>query len=80
MYATHFIVKGTGTFPTDMLRYDACFPATRSDVEAIDHVEDNPREVELIRYHRYRDHNICEGRWHSMGWDFQKVLYTRKVQ
>ncbi len=35
---THYSVlkvEGTGTFPVDMLRYDACFPATEEDSHRI---------------------------------------------
>jgi hypothetical protein len=30
-----FEVEGTGAFPIDMLRYDACYPATEGDSHII---------------------------------------------
>lgn len=31
-----FVVEGSGEFPTDMLRYDACWPSGQEDVIAIE--------------------------------------------
>jgi hypothetical protein len=36
VYPVTFAVKGRGEFPFDMLRYDACFPATGDDVSMLE--------------------------------------------
>jgi hypothetical protein len=33
-----FTVEGKGLFPTDMLRYDACYPTHNTSVKNIDYV------------------------------------------
>lgn len=65
-----FQVQGRGTFPIDMLRYDACYPATEAD----SHV------IELTRTPGYRGEKMVTlkmsdpkrkpttGRWSSFGW------------
>ena len=62
-----YTVRGSGTFPTDMLRYDAAYP---SRAESIDGLRPSPesRTVELSSYKR-----PTEDRWRSFGWlvDFE---------
>ena len=35
-----FTVRGWGAFPTDMLRYDHCWPATQQDASRLTHYYD----------------------------------------
>lgn len=66
-----FIVRGTGAFPFDMLRYDEAFPATSADASNIGmetrdvRARDSRRTVRLLTY-RMRGPTI--GRWESFGW------------
>lgn len=67
-----FVVEGSGTFPFDMLRYDACYP----DSEAYDSPnldwsgQPGLRRVRLC--HRVlKDENLWNypsPRWPSFGW------------
>lgn len=60
----HFItVKGSGQFPFDMLRYDACIPAKETDSYKL--AEDGKRFVVLKTLH-YNAPTI--DRWRSFGW------------
>lgn len=69
MYVTHFEARGSGHFPTDMLRYDCCFPA---DSEAVDKISgeylQEPVVVRLAVYHPLKKAHITAGRWESFGW------------
>lgn len=56
-------VTGSGTFPLDMLGYDAAYPANSEAVSGMSHREREQRTVELISYHR-----PTEDRWRSFGW------------
>jgi hypothetical protein len=66
-----FIVEGSGLFPVDMLRYDACWPTTSSDsaLIAIERwaVQPSPRRVSVMT----REGGLTDDRWLSFGW---KVL------
>lgn len=58
-----FTVEGSKDFPFDMLRYDACYPATSED--AIKLAARDSRKITLIST------IIAEptaGRWNSFGW------------
>lgn len=58
-----FTVEGRGYFPLDMLRYDACYPATSEDATNL--AAKDFRKVTLIST------IIAEptaGRWQSFGW------------
>jgi len=56
-----FYVTGSGEFPTDMLRYDGCWPATTDD--AIKLSSKNRRTIKLLSY---REPTL--GRWQSFVW------------
>ena len=70
-----FKVRGNTTFPTDMLRYDGCYPASERDsatIDAANRREDGPFIVELeskqesvVRY------GPTEGRWQSFLWKIE---------
>lgn len=92
-YFTQFKVEGgrSSTFPTDMLRYDGCFPRTQqavSDMERVPHtpgVDPGParRTVELGQYHSGKVPRITVDRWRSFGWSVVMVGFdkpsTRKM-
>lgn len=68
-----FIVQGWGAFPSDMLRYDSCWPRASRDVEAMFDKElvrgpDNAyvrRKVELTSEN---PHSPTKKRWASFSW------------
>jgi hypothetical protein len=70
-----FIVEGTGEFPYDMLRYDACYPSASQDVQSAFSFRIAPREVRRVKLVSTVK-QPTEDRWLSFGW---KVLETRKV-
>ena len=59
-----FKVRGGGTFPIDMLRYDRCWPFTQQDVHAIES-ERGKRTVTLETAH---DASPTPSRWNSFLW------------
>jgi hypothetical protein len=72
---TTFTVRGHGAFPLDMLRHDACWPVTGTDVDNLTTPEpgewlDN-REVTL-----QTDRVVTDERWRSFSWPVirQKVV------
>lgn len=69
-----FTVLGTGHFPLDMLRYDACWPMTGEDVCSMVLVSRNrPSEASPIRMASHRAPTV--DRWASFGW---KVIAQEK--
>lgn len=66
-----FEVKFNGQFPTDMLRYDKCWPATEQDAYTIAH-----------SVHMYRTVKLCGisppngNRWLSFGCRLIHVNYN----
>lgn len=73
-----FEVRGTWPFPVDMLRYDACEPASEADrILVADLSAEHPRDGDLIR-HPTRVRLVhedasphwepTEGRWRSFMW------------
>lgn len=61
-----FTVRGKGWFPYDMLRYDACWPASGDDAELLAGDELEPEREVTLR----TDSPTAptEGRWLSFGW------------
>lgn len=62
-----YTVRGTGTFPIDMLRYDKGSPRSESDSSLIESTF-HPRNTALhdVRISGTRAPTI--GRWESFGW------------
>jgi len=58
-----YTVRGSGTFPIDMLRYDAAYPAGRETVDGLAPSNYAKRKVRLISYHP-----PTADRWKSFGW------------
>lgn len=72
-----FEVEGRGSFPLDMLRYDACYPSSEQNSHLIeynpwaDDLKSSKRTVRLM--HRvlkdeYLGNYPTKGRWESFGW------------
>lgn len=77
IYQCEFRVRGKGSFPFDMLRYDQCWPRTSDDAAnlAYSHPEDlkhfavTDREICLIKQSRNKGACVPTGiRWSSFGW------------
>jgi len=71
MYKVQFTVKGKGSFPLDMLRYDACFPNTQQDVANLDWDRGDrriAREVTLVAYTSSPRLIPTTARWSSFMW------------
>ena len=78
MYITTFEVTGQGRFPTDMLRYDQCWPTTTIDVHSLEHKRGR-RTLHLSTVHRLKnDPGVTVDRWISFGWVARKLV-TRKL-
>lgn len=82
LYRTSFSVSGFGAFPVDMLRYERAWPATESDVAAIETSleladADDPFTVRLTKYHRDPAPRLAEERWVSkFRWKVVGVVET----
>ena len=65
-----FTVEGSGYFPVDMLRYDACYPAREEDSHATIFADDLRRVT--LKHRVLKDEVLtgfpCEGRWKSFTW------------
>lgn len=68
-----FAVRGRGSFPFDMLRYDRCFPATEGDSHRIEKTtrerlrgvgSSEPITLQMADPKR----RPTEARWQSFGW------------
>lgn len=81
LYETRFTVLGKGLIPADMLRYDACFPATSEDAAKID-AAGSPysdreerrevREIELVHRCDNRHWKPTTARWQSFLWEVRE--------
>lgn len=67
MKVYRFRVKGIGPFPTDMLRYDRCWPDSTEDAIEIDCTLDN-REHESHSVTLEGLQKPTNARWLSFGW------------
>lgn len=62
------VVRGVGAFPTDMLRFDRCYPATQSDAVTID----EGTSLRFVMIQADRDpgqQGFTPMRWISFGWE-----------
>lgn len=66
-YLHKFSVCGVGRFPIDMLRYDACYPASEQDSAMIDDIRE-PRVIELVAVHHSKAFTPTVARWGSFCW------------
>ena len=78
MYRTVFVVRGAGTFPFDMLRYDRCSPYESNDALNLEGRE--MRNVTLVTYHKYKgQHAVTQARWESFAWHVTNIQKPVKV-
>jgi hypothetical protein len=86
--AVSFEVVGTRvSFPLDMLRYDACFPSTQSDVSTIDSTFDPAIRIEaraankefkvLLEHRGFKGWFPSSSRWESFGWRVKEASVRR---
>lgn len=68
VYVFHFTVEGSGSFPSDMLRYDSCFPVSETEARSI--ARDDATGRRTIRLQRVgsNTNGPTERRWESFGW------------
>jgi hypothetical protein len=82
MKVVRFTVRGRGTFPVDMLRYDCCYP-TSSDgaCSILTHYTDSEynkeRKVELSMVVEHKNQRPTEARWISFGWTVENVMFYK---
>lgn len=62
-----FTVAGRSYFPTDMLRYDACWPRFPDDSAAV-----GARHEDITIVHLASHRKPTEGRWASFMWPIQE--------
>jgi hypothetical protein len=69
VYIHRFKVLGSGQFPFDMLRYDACYPETSNDASNLINSDEDfePRDVKLCA-RAERGWFPTRDRWRSFGW------------
>jgi len=67
LYAFKYSVVGRGSFPTDMLRYDASFPADSESAGLIVDTRE-PRTVVLRRLSANQNWRPEFERWRSFNW------------
>lgn len=65
-----YYVSGSGAFPLDMLRYDACWPATGEDAASMGiTMRDDPEAYRKVRSIRILSHSEPTlARWASFTW------------
>lgn len=74
LYTVRFTVRGSGEFPFDMLRYDACHPRHENEARGLGRTYvrgDAPverHEVELESCGRPLHWEPTAARWQSFGW------------
>lgn len=70
-YLYEITLGGVNTFPTDMLRYDACWPATEEDSHKIHQTpysEPKGAQSVKVRTRQLKGWQPTFGRWRSFGW------------
>lgn len=70
-----FIVEGSGVFPYDMLRYDACWPETESQ-DSYKLCRDAAGEFRRVALLTDSESAPTVGRWRSFTW---RVVETEVV-
>jgi hypothetical protein len=66
-----FTAEGGGSFPGDMLRYDACYPM---DPDSVINMFDDSQDVRKVRLRSFRP--PTPGRWRSFHWPIAHVHQT----
>ncbi len=69
-----YTVFGVGPFPTDMLRYDSCYPANESDAARMSEYMKGFERLKEGRTIKMRSHYPPTiGRWNSFGWKVDNI-------
>jgi hypothetical protein len=68
---TQFTVVGTGHFPNDMLRYDACWPSSSGDAVTMGTKEYG--QLRTVRLRTERSGSPTVKRWESFGWNVGNI-------
>ncbi len=75
-----FTVEGRGFFPTDMLRYDACWPMTQDDVcRLVMPSIRGPEPSEKVKVRLASHRAPTPDRWASFGWTMTAQERPRKL-
>lgn len=81
MFRIQFTVKGSGEFPYDMLRYDACFPQTSTDINIMMDRAVGQREVRMVTCRAHKTDTLTPARWESFGWTVDaRTIAVEKVK
>lgn len=64
MWVHRFKVRGSGSFPMDMLRYDACYPLSSEDAAKLSNTT-GVWEIRLSHYDIIKTWTPCVNRWRS---------------
>jgi hypothetical protein len=79
-----FVVTGKGPFPTDMLRYDGCYPRDQASVNEMTYADagipgnyHTPHTVALSMPVEAKHQVPTEARWLSFGWRVHDVQFHR---
>lgn len=92
-YSKMFTVEGSFPFPTDMLRYDQCWPYREGEdsielAEAMSGTTDrilrkrDPEHKPRKRRITFMSHKLSaptEGRWESFGWSVVGDIEKRRI-
>ncbi len=69
-----FTVEGSGKFPTDMLRYDACWPVHEGEARRLaEGPDDRERRTVTLKRAAVNDQGPTVERWRSFGWTVTNV-------
>jgi hypothetical protein len=68
-----FTVSGTGAFPTDMLRYDACYPTDETNILIAPYRENSEYYREKRSVNLRASYPPTIDRWKSFGWSVSNV-------
>jgi len=65
------VVTGSGSFPFDMLRYDACFPAFEAQISLFEKYSNIKRRSIVVGRWRCQPGEWTPERWRSFTWQWQ---------
>lgn len=72
-YLHELSVSGSGSFPTDMLRYDQCWPLEQQDVVNMDRRSET-RQVTVAQITDTKHDKFTVERWRSFGWQMDMII------
>lgn len=76
-YRQTFTVTGSGVFPLDMLRYDACWPAHEREIWMLGGSAET-RDVHISRNVEGKHDVPTLARWASFGWTVTDVKTEKR--